>query len=240
MVADDAAVTVVVAAPRLPGRAAHRRRGRAGWTRPRRSTGVAVLHAGTALDGAGQVVTSAGGRVLSVVGTGADLAAARERGVRRGRPDRPAPAAHHRTDIAADGRDGECARDRARGAHLARLRPRRPELAQQVVDSGYRPDLVLTIARGGLIPAGALGYALDVKNLVVVNVEFYTGVDQRLDVPVFLPPVPAAVDLAGSRMLVVDDVADTGETLAAGARLLRRPRGARRALRCSTRSRSRG
>jgi uncharacterized protein len=48
---------------------------------------------------------------------------------------------------------------------------------------------------------------------VVVNVEFYTGVDQRLDVPVFLPPVPAAVDLAGFRVLVVDDVADTGETL---------------------------
>jgi hypoxanthine phosphoribosyltransferase len=70
------------------------------------------------------------------------------------------------------------------------------ELAQQVVDDGFRPDLILTIARGGLIPAGALGYALDVKNLVVVNVEFYTGVDQRLDVPVFLPPVPAAVDLA--------------------------------------------
>lgn len=87
------------------------------------------------------------------------------------------------------------------------------ELAQQVFDDGYRPDLILTIARGGLLPAGALGYALDVKNLVVVNVEFYTGVDQRLDVPVFLPPVPAAVDLAGFHVLVVDDVADTGETL---------------------------
>src|SRR3954467_591837 len=87
------------------------------------------------------------------------------------------------------------------------------ELAQQVVDDGFRPDLILTIARGGLIPAGALGYALDVKNLVVLNVEFYTGIDQRLDVPVMLPPVPAAVDIAGSRVLVVDDVADTGGTL---------------------------
>ena len=87
------------------------------------------------------------------------------------------------------------------------------ELAQLVADSGYRPDLILTIARGGLLPAGALGYALDVKNLVVVNVEFYVGVDQRLDVPVMLPPVPAAVDLAGAQVLLVDDVADTGETL---------------------------
>jgi hypoxanthine phosphoribosyltransferase len=87
------------------------------------------------------------------------------------------------------------------------------ELARAVVEDGYRPDLILTVARGGLLPAGALGYALDVKNLAVVNVEFYTGVDERLDVPVMLPPVPDAVDLAGAKVLLVDDVADTGETL---------------------------
>jgi hypoxanthine phosphoribosyltransferase len=61
--------------------------------------------------------------------------------------------------------------------------------------------------------AGALGYALSVKNVAVMNVEFYTGVDQRLDVPVVLPPVPSTVDLAGARVLIADDVADTGETL---------------------------
>lgn len=87
------------------------------------------------------------------------------------------------------------------------------ELATQIATDGYRPDLVLAIARGGLLPAGALAYALDLKNVATVNVEFYTGVDQRLDVPVMLPPVPEAVDLAGARVLIVDDVADTGRTL---------------------------
>jgi hypoxanthine phosphoribosyltransferase len=87
------------------------------------------------------------------------------------------------------------------------------ELAREVADSGYRPDLVLSIARGGLFVAGALGYALDVKNLHVMNVEFYTGVDKRLEMPVMLPPVPNAVDLSGARVLVADDVADTGATL---------------------------
>jgi hypoxanthine phosphoribosyltransferase len=87
------------------------------------------------------------------------------------------------------------------------------QLAQTIADSGYEPDLILSIARGGLFVAGALGYALDVKNLHVMNVEFYTGVDQRLDLPVMLPPVPNAVDLAGARVLVADDVADTGATL---------------------------
>jgi hypoxanthine phosphoribosyltransferase len=81
------------------------------------------------------------------------------------------------------------------------------------VDSGYEPDLILSIARGGLGLGMGLGYALDVKNLSAVNVEFYTGVEQRLDVPIMLPPTPAAVDLAGLRILIADDVADTGKTL---------------------------
>ncbi len=87
------------------------------------------------------------------------------------------------------------------------------ELAQQVHDSGYRPDIVLAIARGGLLPGGAVGYALGVKNTFSISVEFYTGVDERLDVPMVLPPVPRLVDLEAERLLIVDDVADTGHTL---------------------------
>jgi hypoxanthine phosphoribosyltransferase len=87
------------------------------------------------------------------------------------------------------------------------------DIAQQVVDSGYEPDLVLSIARGGLALGMGLGYALDVKNLSAVNVEFYTGVNERLEVPMMLPPTPAAVDLTGMKVLIADDVADTGKTL---------------------------
>jgi hypoxanthine phosphoribosyltransferase len=87
------------------------------------------------------------------------------------------------------------------------------ELAIRIVADDFRPDLILAIARGGLFAAGALGYALDVKNLHVMNVEFYTGVDSRLEMPVVLPPVPQAVDLSGARVLIADDVADTGATL---------------------------
>ena len=58
-----------------------------------------------------------------------------------------------------------------------------------------------------------LGYALEVTNLFVMNVESYTGVDERLDLPVVLPPTLDVVDLTGARVLVADDVADTGRTL---------------------------
>ncbi|GAA3064072.1 phosphoribosyltransferase [Pseudonocardia yunnanensis] len=87
------------------------------------------------------------------------------------------------------------------------------ELAEQIAADGYQPDIILSIARGGLFVAGSLGYALDVKNLHVANVEFYTGVNERLPVPIMLPPVPNVVDLSGARVLVADDVADTGATL---------------------------
>jgi hypoxanthine phosphoribosyltransferase len=88
------------------------------------------------------------------------------------------------------------------------------ELAGQVADSGFRPDMVLAVARGGLTVAGALAYALSVKNCFAMNVEFYTGVDERLDVPVMLPPTLDLLDIRGLRVLVADDVADTGRTLA--------------------------
>ncbi|MFM7537972.1 MAG: phosphoribosyltransferase [Acidimicrobiales bacterium] len=89
------------------------------------------------------------------------------------------------------------------------------ELAQMVHDDGYEPDLILAIARGGLLVAGALGYALSVKNLYTMNVEYYTGVDERLEVPMILPPVPDLIDVSEAKVLIADDVADTGHTLAA-------------------------
>ena len=88
------------------------------------------------------------------------------------------------------------------------------ELAQQVAGHGYRPDLVLGIARGGLPIAGGIAYALGAKVVGTVNVEFYTGIETHLDEPVVLPPLLDLSALEGARVLLVDDVADSGRTLA--------------------------
>jgi hypothetical protein len=87
------------------------------------------------------------------------------------------------------------------------------ELAKAIADDGFEPDLILSIARGGLFLAGSLGYALAVKNLHVMNVEFYDGVGTTLDMPVMLPPVPSAVDFSEKKVLIADDVADSGRTI---------------------------
>jgi hypoxanthine phosphoribosyltransferase len=94
------------------------------------------------------------------------------------------------------------------------------ELAMAVVDSGFRPDIILAIARGGLTVAGALGYALGIKNCFAISVEYYTGVDERLDVPVVLPPMPDLVAVRDLNVLIADDVADTGDTLSMVERII--------------------
>jgi len=88
------------------------------------------------------------------------------------------------------------------------------ELARSIHGSGFVPDVVVAIARGGLLLAGSVAYALDVKSCGALNAEFYTGVDARLDEPVILAPYLDEVSLAGKKVLLVDDVSDSGRTLA--------------------------
>src|ERR1700761_5003737 len=87
------------------------------------------------------------------------------------------------------------------------------DLAKTIAADGFEPDLILSIARGGLFLAGSHGYALAVKNLYVMNVEFSDGVGSPLDMPVMLPPVPSVVDFSEKKVLIADDVADTGRTI---------------------------
>ena len=86
-------------------------------------------------------------------------------------------------------------------------------LSQQIVESGWFPDLIVGVARGGLIPAGAIGYAIGVKEMGAINVEFYTDIGQTLPEPILLNPQLDTDSLQDKKVLVVDDVADSGKTL---------------------------
>ena len=101
---DDAAVTVVVAADNYPG-APRTGDPIEGLEELPGAPTTYVLHAGTALDGDG-VLVSAGGRVLSVVATGATLAQARQR-VYEAVAGIELPGSHHRSDIALRAERGE-------------------------------------------------------------------------------------------------------------------------------------
>ena len=86
-------------------------------------------------------------------------------------------------------------------------------LSQEIVDSGWFPDLIVGVARGGLIPAGAIGYAIGVKEMGAINVEFYTDIGETLPEPILLNPQLDTDSLKDKKVLVVDDVADSGKTL---------------------------
>ncbi len=86
------------------------------------------------------------------------------------------------------------------------------QLAQQLALSGYTPDLVLAIARGGLPIAGGLAYALGAQAVGTITVDRAAGPDRCLDLPGVHPDGPPRWS-PGMRVLVVDDIATTGSTL---------------------------
>jgi len=94
------------------------------------------------------------------------------------------------------------------------------DLAKAVLASGFEPEIVVAIARGGLLLAGGIAYALGVKSCGAVNAEFYTGVGERLPDPIMMPPLLDEASIEGKRVLLVDDVSDSGRTLAMVVQLL--------------------
>jgi uncharacterized protein len=77
---------------------------------------------------------------------------------------------------------------------------------------GRDHDLVLAITRGGLVPAGMLAYRLDLREILVAGVVFYLPDGGMHPEPLVLH-FPEASLLAGRRVLVVDEVWETGETM---------------------------
>ena len=95
------------------------------------------------------------------------------------------------------------------------------ELAQTIADDGYEPEIIIAVARGGLVAAGALSYALGVKLSDAINVEFYTDVHTTLPDPILLEPMLDVASISGRKLLVVDDVADSGRSMKLGLEILR-------------------
>ena len=88
-------------------------------------------------------------------------------------------------------------------------------VSQKIKDSGYRPDFVVGLARGGWVLARVLCDLLGVKDLVSLKVEHW-GITATPDGKARLK-YPFRLDLSGRRVLVVDDITDTGESMSLAA-----------------------
>jgi hypoxanthine phosphoribosyltransferase len=79
----------------------------------------------------------------------------------------------------------------------------------RIKDAGFRPDMIIAIERGGYPVARLLSDYFDVMDLIGLKVEHYRGPDK---LPRAVIPYPLAADVEGRRLLVVDDVSDSGDT----------------------------
>ena len=85
-------------------------------------------------------------------------------------------------------------------------------------------DVLLAITRGGLVPAGILAYSLGIRNILIAAVAFYDDEGRPGPKPAFLQ-FPADPLLRGQRILLVDEVWDSGTTIHAVAERVRRAGG---------------
>jgi hypoxanthine phosphoribosyltransferase len=79
------------------------------------------------------------------------------------------------------------------------------QLSERVVESGFKPDIVVGIARGGWIPARILSDVLYADTLQNIRIEYYS------DEPKITQPITGSME--GKSILLVDEVADTGDSL---------------------------
>src|SRR5512147_1922571 len=84
-------------------------------------------------------------------------------------------------------------------------------LADLIRKSGFKPDLIVAVARGGYVPARLLCDFLDIYDLVSIRVAHYEAGSRRHPTARLASPLP--LEVRGLKVLLVDDVTDTGDTL---------------------------
>ncbi|MBN1784306.1 MAG: phosphoribosyltransferase [Candidatus Bathyarchaeota archaeon] len=85
------------------------------------------------------------------------------------------------------------------------------KIAEAVKKSKYEPDIIVGVSRGGWIPARIMVDLLENPKLANVATEYYLGVADTKQEPTITQPISISVE--DKKVLVVDDVADTGESL---------------------------
>ncbi|WGM90316.1 MAG: phosphoribosyltransferase [Candidatus Bathyarchaeum tardum] len=85
------------------------------------------------------------------------------------------------------------------------------DIAKAVQRSSFVPDVIVAVSRGGLVPARILSDLLENSNLDTVTTQFYVGVNETKNKPTITKEISGSV--AGKKVLLVDDLTDSGESL---------------------------
>ena len=85
------------------------------------------------------------------------------------------------------------------------------DISQKIETSGFKPDAIVAIIRGGLVPARLLSDSLGIDDILTMEIKLYEGIGVRGKRPFLRQPLTGEVQ--GRRLLLVDDISDTGLTL---------------------------
>jgi len=83
--------------------------------------------------------------------------------------------------------------------------------AQKIQLDGYKPDIIVGIARGGLVPSRILADLLETRDFAIITIEYYTGINAKNKEPILKQCLHT--QLTGKKVLLVDDVSDGGRSL---------------------------
>ncbi|MGQ4832670.1 MAG: phosphoribosyltransferase [Candidatus Asgardarchaeia archaeon] len=93
------------------------------------------------------------------------------------------------------------------------------ELAKRIEEDNYEADHIVVILRGGLVPASLLGDMLNIKSFYFIDIKFYEAISKTSSIPRIVK-VDLDENIKGKKILLVDDVADTGKTLTVALNML--------------------
>ncbi len=85
------------------------------------------------------------------------------------------------------------------------------KLSEKIIKDGFQPDVIVAIARGGVTPARLLCDYLGVMDLLTIKVEHWVETAGHLEDAIVKYPFTA--DLSGKKVLLVDDICDTGRSI---------------------------
>jgi len=85
------------------------------------------------------------------------------------------------------------------------------QVARQIKESGVKFDLIIALAKGAWPMSRSFFDYTGIKELASLGVKFYRGINKRLDKPEIYQQIPTTIK--GKKILIFDDVADTGESL---------------------------
>ncbi|MGZ4929014.1 MAG: phosphoribosyltransferase, partial [Halobacteriota archaeon] len=86
------------------------------------------------------------------------------------------------------------------------------DLSASVVESGYEPDVIVALARGGWFAGRMVCDFLGISDLISLKVEHYVGTARLADECRVRYPIAEEM-VKDKRVLIVDDIADTGKSL---------------------------